>query len=511
MEYNSKDMIALYYEAVQCYQQKERQEEGFGLLLEAAENGVTPACKMLGLLYMSGQYKPYPEKDETVAVQWWRAAAENGDEEAMFWLGQCYEDGIGVEVNPEEAAIWKKFAVANGFVAEGEEIEELLTEPEEANVIVPKEEKHKKQKKEKIKAEKKSRPAKVKTETILSKTKKIEMNRPAKEVIQKKQMQLREVEKKQEEEEAEAQRFAREEEEARRISNQYRLRMGAGGAVCCLLLLWIILLLVYWFVRRPMQGYLFIFWILAVVFSGVCAMAGYSLGIRKAQRRIDLVTEYRKTAFYHSHGCELGQMNRQQQWCYKIYRSLAKNYFPVTYRRKMDLPELRGYRGCLYTNWVYQAGKEKVQPEFVIVTEKAVYVVRTMYLTGKVKGDLADTGWSLYSEGAKDLTAERIPNLVDENTRTIRIIKEDLAQYFDLPLEQIPFYNVIFWNQEVDIKGLRHMATWDDTVFVQGIADKLRGSLGVWESKLPTHNMGLDELTFAFEQIGRQFIKRKGW
>jgi hypothetical protein len=134
-----------------------------------------------------------------------------------------------------------------------------------------------------------------------------------------------------------------------------------------------------------------------------------------------------------------------------------------------------------------------------------------MYLTGKVKGDLADTGWSLYSEGAKDLTAERIPNLVDENTRTIRIIKEDLAQYFDLPLEQIPFYNVIFWNQEVDIKGLRHMATWDDTVFVQGIADKLRGSLGVWESKLPTHNMGLDELTFAFEQIGRQFIKRKGW
>ena len=281
--------------------------------------------------------------------------------------------------------------------------------------------------------------------------------------------------------------------------------------MCCLLMLWVFLLFFYWIVRRPLQEHMFIFWILAAVFSGVAVLSGYSLGVKKAQRRIELVAEYRKTPFYHAHGCELGQMSRQQQWCYKIYRSLSKNYFPVTYRKKIDLPELRGYRGCLYTNWIYQSDKEKAQPEFVILTEKAVYVVRTVYLTGTIRGDLADTGWSLFSDGAKDLTAERIPNLVDENARSIRIMKEDLVQYFDLPLEQIPFYNVIFWNQEVDIKGLRRTAAEDDVVFVQGFADKLRGSLGVWESKIPTHNMGLDELTFAFEQIGRQFIKRSGW
>lgn len=511
MEYNSMEMIALYHDAVQCYQQSEPEklEEGFGLLLEAAENGVTQACKMLGLLYMSGQYEPFPEKDEAMAVRWWRAAAENGDEEAMFWLGQCYEDGIGVEVNPAEAAIWKKFAVANGFVAEGEEREEseegevLSEELEEVIVVAEKKEKHKKRKKEKQQKQAEAQPQLRKrfvrpVETV-------------KAVIQKKQFQLKEVEKKQEEAAAEAQRFAREEEEARRISNQYRLRTGAGGALCCLLLLWILLLLVYWGVREPMQENMWIFWVLSALFSAVCVMGGYSLGVKKAQQRIDLVTEYRKTPFYHAHGCELGQMNRQQQWCYKIYRSLAKTYFPVTYRKKVDLPELRGYRGCLYTNWVYRSGNEKVQPEFVILTEKAVYVVRTEYMTGKVQGDLADTGWSLFADGAKDLTAERIPNLVDENARAIRIIKEDLVQYFDLPLEQIPFYNVIFWNQEVDIKGLRRIAAEDDTIFVQGFADKLRGSLGVWESKLPTHNMGLDEMVFAFEQIGRQFIKRSGW
>ena len=549
MEYNSKEMIVLYQKAVQYYQQLEpgKKEEGFQLLLEAAENGVTPACKMLGLLYMSGQYEPFPERDEAMAVRWWRAAAENGDEEAMFWLGQCYEDGIGVDVNKEEAAIWKKFAVANGFVAEGDESDELPAEPEEA--VIPASKKEKRKNRKKVKADKKNQPSNVEAEPAEPKKNEYQVSEPEKEskkeskskeevkkpkqlrqeelpqlrkkliqpvetvkaAIQKKQFQLKEVDKKQEEEEAEALRFAREEEEARRISNQYRIRVGAGGALCCLLMLWILLLLFYWLVRRPMQEYMFIFWILTAVFSGITALGGYSMGVKKAQRRIDLVTEYRKTPFYHAHGCELGQMSKQQQWCYKIYRSLAKNYFPVTYRKKMDLPELRGYRGCLYTNWIYQSRKEKVQPEFVILTEKAVYVVRTVYITGKVQGDLADTGWSLFSDGAKDLTAERIPNLVDENARAIRIIKEDLVQYFDLPLEQIPFYNVIFWNQEVDIKGLRRMAAEDDTVFVQGLADKLRGSLGVWESKLPTHNMGLDELTFAFEQIGRQFIKRSGW
>ena len=547
MEDDLMEMVSLYQKAVQCYQQQEpeKQEEGFQLLLEAAENGVTPACKMLGLLYMSGQYAPYPEIDETMAVRWWRAAAENGDEEAMFWLGQCYEDGIGVDVNPEEAAIWKKFAVANGFVAEGDEGEPLPVEPEEQAPITSKDEKYKDRKKDKAKKDKKHKSAKVKTETSKTETKVFSVSRTQKEgepekeikkanetqqevvlqprkrfvrpvetvkaVIQKKQFQLKEVDKKQEEEEAEVLRFAREEEKARKISNQYRMRVGTGGALCCLLMLWVFLLFFYWIVRRPLQEHMFIFWILAAVFSGVAVLSGYSLGVKKAQRRIELVAEYRKTPFYHAHGCELGQMSRQQQWCYKIYRSLSKNYFPVTYRKKIDLPELRGYRGCLYTNWIYQSDKEKAQPEFVILTEKAVYVVRTVYLTGTIRGDLADTGWSLFSDGAKDLTAERIPNLVDENARSIRIMKEDLVQYFDLPLEQIPFYNVIFWNQEVDIKGLRRIAAEDDVVFVQGFADKLRGSLGVWESKIPTHNMGLDELTFAFEQIGRQFIKRSGW
>ena len=112
METNWMEMIELYRRGAACYQRQEEEahDEGFQLLLEAAENGVPQACKMLGLLYISGQYAPYPEKDESLAVKWWRMAAENGDEEAMYWLGQCYEEGIGVEANEEEAQIWKRFA-----------------------------------------------------------------------------------------------------------------------------------------------------------------------------------------------------------------------------------------------------------------------------------------------------------------------------------------------------------------------------------------------------------------
>ncbi len=538
MEDNSQEMLALYQNAVKCYQQlePEKHDEGFQLLLEAAENGVTPACKMLGLLYMSGQYAPYPEMDQSMAVKCWRMAAVNGDAEAMFWLGQCYEDGIGVGVNEEEARIWKKFAVENGFIAEGDEVSELPAEPEKIDVTAEEEEKHKSRKKskseKKVQNEKKTEKPLLKTvqkisekiEETATKKDEVKAESPKTErkwlrmpvssgetLIRKQSYQLKEADKKKEEEEAEALRFAREEEEARRTSNLYRMRMGIGGAICCLLFMWILILLGYWLIREPGKEYMFIFWTLACLVSMMCVVVGYNVGVKKAQKRIETVAEYRKTAFYHAYGCELGQMNRQQKWCFKIYRSLAKNYFPVTYRRKLDLPELRGYRGCLYTNWVYQSGNEKAQPEFVILTEKAVYVIRTEYLTGRIQGDLVDVAWSLFSDGEKDITAEKIPNLVDENARNIRIIKEDLVQYFDLPLEQIPFYNVIFLNEEVDVKGLRRMAAEDDTVFIQGFSDKLRGSLGVWESRIPTHNMGLDELVFAFEQIGRQFIKRKGW
>ena len=48
------------------------------------------------------------------AVTWWYAAAEQGDADAQYNLGVCYDDGKGVAKNKQEAAKWYRMAAANG-------------------------------------------------------------------------------------------------------------------------------------------------------------------------------------------------------------------------------------------------------------------------------------------------------------------------------------------------------------------------------------------------------------
>ena len=49
------------------------------------------------------------------AVKWFRKAADlGGDAEAMWYLGQCYEKGEGVEKSIEKAVSWYKKGAGNG-------------------------------------------------------------------------------------------------------------------------------------------------------------------------------------------------------------------------------------------------------------------------------------------------------------------------------------------------------------------------------------------------------------
>ncbi len=458
MENTQLELQALYHKAMECYQQKEedKHDEGLQFLKSAAEKGMPEACKLLGIIYMSGQYAPWPAKAMAAAAMWYRKAAEGGDEEAMYWLGQCYQMGIGVEADAEKAAHWTQQAKEHGFVAEEERPEsDLAAQPED--------------------------------EEETAKLQEPDQNE-------------------------EAEHWLQEEERARRVNRKYRRMMGLGGAVIGLLIIWAVVLLSYLLLREKLQGNTEMIFLAAS--GGVTLLAmgiGAAAGVRKAARRIEQIAEYRKTPFYHAFGCELGRMDMQQTWCRKVYTSLSKNYYPVTYRQKEDAAMLREYRGLLYPYWIYENGKQQGRPEFVILTEKAVYVVHTRYYTGRIQGDLRDAQWSLYSDGDKDLTAQKIPNMVDENAQNMAVVKGELADYLEWPLEQVPFYNVILLNQEVDIKGLRRVSAEDDTLFVQGGIDKLRGSIGLWESRFATHNMNMQELRGAFTEAGRHFMERSGW
>ena len=56
-------------------------------------------------------------KDAKAAVAEYKRLAESGDMHACFHLGQCYVDGIGMEKNPKEAAVWLGKSAASGDVS----------------------------------------------------------------------------------------------------------------------------------------------------------------------------------------------------------------------------------------------------------------------------------------------------------------------------------------------------------------------------------------------------------
>ena len=48
------------------------------------------------------------------AAEQYLKAAEQGDVDAMYQLGECYEDGFGVEEDEEEAIKWYRKAAEQG-------------------------------------------------------------------------------------------------------------------------------------------------------------------------------------------------------------------------------------------------------------------------------------------------------------------------------------------------------------------------------------------------------------
>ena len=53
-------------------------------------------------------------KNESEAVRWYTLAANQGDTDAQYNLGVCYERGIGVAKNESEAVRWYTLAAKQG-------------------------------------------------------------------------------------------------------------------------------------------------------------------------------------------------------------------------------------------------------------------------------------------------------------------------------------------------------------------------------------------------------------
>jgi TPR repeat protein len=91
--------------------------KGADLVRRAADAGIPEAQYTLGILVRDG--RAGVPKDEAVALQWFRAAAERAYVPAYAALGDAYDRGLGVDKDEREAvAWWRKGAAANERVSQ---------------------------------------------------------------------------------------------------------------------------------------------------------------------------------------------------------------------------------------------------------------------------------------------------------------------------------------------------------------------------------------------------------
>ena len=59
--------------------------------------------RILGICYQEGRgVELSPRK----AAWWFRRAADNGDAWGMYYLGECFENGVGEQKDADEAYLW---------------------------------------------------------------------------------------------------------------------------------------------------------------------------------------------------------------------------------------------------------------------------------------------------------------------------------------------------------------------------------------------------------------------
>lgn len=82
-------------------------------LKRRADKGDSDSQFRLGYRIAFGRHRERPTR-WTEALHWWLKAADQGHARAMFYIGVCYDNGWGVEVDTEEAINWFKRAATGG-------------------------------------------------------------------------------------------------------------------------------------------------------------------------------------------------------------------------------------------------------------------------------------------------------------------------------------------------------------------------------------------------------------
>ena len=82
----------------------------------ACKGGYPPAQSEYGLMYLDGAAQYNIAKDVPKAISLFKQAAEKGNLDAMYYLGQCYDSGNGVPADPYKAFEYFSKAAASGYL-----------------------------------------------------------------------------------------------------------------------------------------------------------------------------------------------------------------------------------------------------------------------------------------------------------------------------------------------------------------------------------------------------------
>ncbi len=460
-------------------------EQGFRWMQASAENGCVKAQKVLGLLYMNGQHSPWPEQDLEKAVAWYKKAAEFGDAEAMYWLSCCYQKGVGVLYNETKAAYWRDKAREKGYdVGGGEE-----GEPDPAvsssgstqgrSVRTPGRKPW-----EQYDVEEEPQPVSPK-----------KRKRDHAKNLKEKGMDIAQ----------EGAPFTpRHDIEYVKAALVYGvIALSVGIILCCLAAVLINVFSPGFFLSSKRSIFLIVSGIASLALGAVAFRNGYLSAYEEARRS----AWFRKTPFYRQYHIDFDRLNAYELQEYEYYSALEKSFRPCSWQDPIPRGLFREFRGYMFMGLYFGRRGEAACPDFVIVTEKSVYVIACMDCEGKLHGRMDEMEWSLSMGNGRSRV---IPNPVLQNERRIQIIKKDCRDICPwVESGRVPFYSLILAGPNLSVDDVTGAHRSGKIHLLQMSGEEVRSYIEVMESKNALHEEETTELVKAVEQIAGEYTKRR--
>ena len=454
-------------------------EQGYRWMTAAAENGSVKAQKVLGLLFTSGQHSPWPAQDLGQAVYWYERAARAGDAEAMYWMYRCYDQGVGVAKDKEAARYWLAQAADRGYEVDEAELAKLMPQPE------PEKEDQKEKPWEQYDLEEKpsERPSRhrgrgSRTSRDLRK-KSLDMAQDGILFIPKHDMA-----------------YVRS-----ALSDGIVVLSGAVIFFCILAL--VIHAANRSFFASAKGGAFVVFAVLISV--GACAFV-FRRAYLKAYDETRKSAWFRNTAFYKQYGVDYEDLSQAAAMQYEYYAALEKSFHPLAYSDVLPRELFRDVRGLMFMGLFFGERGACAVPDFVIVTEKAVYVIQCVKASGTLIGDIRDEGWELLLPSGR---SHMIGNPVRQNEQRLRILEKDLNRICPWAVTAaLSMHSIVVIGTDVDTHELTGNWRSENSHLLQVSPEELRSQIEVLESKNTLHEEEAHEVAKAMEQIAQEYEQR---